>query len=262
MGVRLEMMLSFEQGDPGRPKGHALLYFKDRSDPSAIFATYLIVPPISVEISKYIPPMFAAQFQQMGARSGITVFPYPPIPERVEGVEQLERMARARGDDLVSGGSIDASSPESLLMSVQEAAQLYFQSYSSYIDSVPAQPQAEAIPETAESVDMDDLLYGLMGDRERLAELTKLSGQLRYAVSGRDERLAQDTVAQIRGLGKYLAEKYRAEEIAQAASRPGPDGDRLTRMYLDRAYKLLNEDYEGLQQLERDIQEFDSASDQ
>jgi hypothetical protein len=256
------MLLSFERGDPSRPKGHALLYFKDRSDPSAIFATYLIVPPISVDIAKYIPPMFAAQFQQMGARSGISVLPYPPLPERVEGTSYLERMADARGDDLISGGSIDPSSPESLLMGVQEAAQQYFHSYSVFIDSIPAQPQVQAVPETAESVDMNDLLYGLMGDRERLTELTKLSGQLRYAVSGQDERLAEDTVAQIQLLGKHLPEKYRVDEIARAARRPGAEGDRLTKMYLERAYKLINEDYEGLQQLESDIQEFDSPGDQ
>jgi hypothetical protein len=255
------MLLSFERGDPSRPKGHALLYFKDRSDPSTVFATYLIVPPISADIAKYIPPMFAAQFQQMGGRGGISVFPYPPIPERVEGTPHLERMADARGDDLVSGGSVDTSSPESLLQGAAEAAQLYFNSYSSYIAAVPEQPQAEVIAETAESVDMNELLYGLMGDRERLAELTKLSGQLRYAVSGRDDGLAEDTVAQIRLLAKHLPEKYRVDEIAQAARRTGADGDRLTKMYLDRAYKLINEDYEGMQQLERDIQEFDSPGD-
>lgn len=256
------MLLSFERGDPNRPRGHALLYFKDRMDQYSLFATYLIVPPIAVEISKYIPPMFAAQFQHMGARSGITVFPYPPIPERVESAEFLERIAGARDDDLVSGGSIDAASPESLLQAATEAAQQYFQSYSTFVGSIPAaEPEVERIEEPAAPIDTDDLLYGLMGDRERLAELTKLSGQLRYAVSGHDDRLAEDTVGQIESLGKHLPDKYRVDEIAKAARRPGPDGDRLTKLYLDRAFKLINEDYEGLQSLELEIKKFGTQTE-
>ena len=250
------MLLTFERGDPHQPKGHALLYFKDRMDPSSVLATYLIVPPISVEISKYIPPMFAAQFQQMGARSGITVFPYPPIPEAVESAGYLERIADARGDDLVSGGTVDASSPEALLHAASEAAQQYFSSYTAYVEALPAQPEPQMEPQT-DPGNVNDLLYGLMGDRERLAELVKLSGQLRYAVSGHDNRLAQDTATQIGQLASHLPEKYRAAEVADAAQRPGPDGDRLTRLYLDRAFKLINEDYEGLQQIEEEIRSFE-----
>lgn len=247
------MLLTFERGDAARPKGHALLYFRGWSDPSALFATYLIVPPIAVEISKYIPPMFAGQFQQMGA-GGITVFPYPPIPERVESERLLQKLAQAREDDLIFGGSVDTSSPERLLHATAEAAQQYFQSYSSHLGSLAAEPQPETLPEESGAVDVNEVLYGLLGERDRLAELTKLSGQLRYAVSGADSRLAEDTVAEMKRLAKYLHEKFKVDEIIRAARRTGAEGDRLTQLYLDRAYKLANEDYEGLQELEAEIQ--------
>ncbi len=249
------MLLNFDRGDARRPRGHALLYFRNWSDPSAIFATYLIVPPISVEISKYIPPMFASQFQGLGAARGITVFPYPPIPEKVESQDLLERLAQARDDDLISGGSVDTNSPERLLQAAAEAGQQYFESFSTYMDSLPAEPEVEAIPEAEASVDVSELMYGLMSERERLAELTKLSGQLRYAVGGGDTQLAASTEADIKKVSSYLPEKYRAADIARAARRPGPDGDRLTQLYVERAYKLADEDYEAVARLEAEIKQ-------
>lgn len=249
------MLLNFDRGDARRPRGHALLYFRNWSDPSAIFATYLIVPPIAVEISKYIPPMFASQFQGLGAASGITVFPYPPIPEKVESQDLLARLAQARDDDLISGGSVDTGSPERLLQAAAEAGQQYFESFSTYMDSVPAEPEIEVLPETSVSVDVSELMYGLMSERERLAELTKLSGQLRYAVGGGDEQLVETTEADIKKVASYLPEKYRAGDIARAARRPGTDGDRLTQLYVERAYKLADEDYEAVSRLEAQIKQ-------
>lgn len=246
------MLLSYERGSQSRPRGHALLYFRGWSDPSAVFATYLIVPPIAVEITKYIPPMFAGQFQGI-AGQGISIFPYPPIPEAVDSVATLERLADARDDDLVSGGSVDASSPERLLHAAAEASQQYFRAFKAHLDSLPA--EAEQLPVASEHDDVDRLLYGLMSDRERLRELSKLCGQMRYAVSGGDKALQETTLADIKRLGGYLAEKYRVDEIAQAATTPGPTGDKLTELYMERAFKLVDEDYQRVSELEEQIRQ-------
>jgi hypothetical protein len=248
------MMLSYERGDATRPKGHALLYFKSWSDPSAVFATYIIVPPIAVEISKYIPPMFANQFQQLGG-GGISVFPYPPIPEKVESQDHLARLAQARDDDLLSGGTADTSSPERLLQAASEAAQQYFESYTSRIQSIATASGPEQLQQESESaVDLNEMMYGLMGDRDRLAELSKLSGQLRYAIGGGDTQLADDTVTEMKRLAKHLPEKYRANEVVESARRPTPEGDQLTQLYMDRAYRLVDEDYEAVRELEARIE--------
>jgi len=232
------------------------LYFQSWSDPSAFFATYLIVPPIAVEISKYIPPMFAAQFQSIGARAGITVFPYPPIPERVESKALLDHLARARDDDLVFGGTVDTSSPERLLQAASEAGQQYFDGFNAYMDSVPMGVEPESAPrEDSGTVSVNEVLYALMSERDRLAELTKLAGQLRYAIEGGDRVLAEDTVAEMKRLAKHLPEKYRAEQAMQAAKRPGPEGDRLAQLYLERAYKLADEDYQAVKELDTQIEQ-------
>ena len=51
------MDVSFERGDPRKPKGHALAYFRSRSEPDKVYATYIIVLPISVDFAKYVPPL-------------------------------------------------------------------------------------------------------------------------------------------------------------------------------------------------------------
>ena len=49
------MELNFEIGDPSQPRGHALLYFTDSSN-GQVFATYVVLLPITVDVSKYVPP--------------------------------------------------------------------------------------------------------------------------------------------------------------------------------------------------------------
>ena len=50
----LAMQLVFERGEAQRPKGHALIYFRD-SDGAGVLATYVVIPPISIDFSKYLP---------------------------------------------------------------------------------------------------------------------------------------------------------------------------------------------------------------
>ncbi len=248
------MLLSYELGEANRPRGHALLYFRSWSDPEAVFATYLIIPPIAVEISKYIPPMFASQFQGMRT-GGISVFPYPPIPERVDDPGLLRRLASARDDDLISGGSIDTNSPERLLQAAAEAAQQYFQSFSTYVASLPSEEveQTPAVPGADISVDVNELEYILMSDRERLTEMSKFVGRLRDAVVGGDEQLASSIAEDFGRLAAHLPEKYRAAEVLSAARRPGAAGNRLTQLYIERAFRLADEDYEAVSRLELEI---------
>lgn len=248
------MLLSYEKGDPSRPRGHALVYFRSWSDPEIVFATYLIVPPIAVEISKYIPPMFASQLQGMRGAAGITVFPYPPIPEQVESQATLDRLASARDDDLISGGSVDTSSPERLLQAAQEAGQQYFESFSTYLNSFSVSVEAapDEVPESSVSVDVNELRYLLMGEQERLRALTALIGQLRDAIDA-DRALAGSTEAEIKTIGKLLPEKYRVNETLEAARRRGPEGLRLTQLYLDRAFRLADEKYEAVAELDATI---------
>lgn len=52
-----------------------------------------------------------------------------------------------------------------------------------------------------------------------------------------------------------LPEKYRATLLIEAAMRPGEQGAQLARLYLQRAYKLADEDYAAIPAIEREIRD-------
>ena len=100
------MALTFEIGDPSFPKGHAIAYFRSGAD---VLATYVLVLPISMDMGKYLPPLLASQLGGMAGNligEGMGSFAAPPVPEQVESLDYLERLAHVRGDDLVSGGTV------------------------------------------------------------------------------------------------------------------------------------------------------------
>jgi hypothetical protein len=244
------MAVTFELGDPDRPKGHALLYFRNAENRDEILATYVVVMPIAFNPAKYVPPAFAPRLPP--AMAAVTATALPPIPEVTEGVDAVRRLAEYRGDDLLDGGTIDPD-PERLMVATHEISQQYAVRYKQALERLPREPVEEPVP------DEDVLRWMLMDEKERIGELAKLTGQLRYAVEGGDQHLTRTTAAQIRRLGRLLPEKYRIDEFLEAAQRPGQTGRRLAELYVDRCYKLSNEQYEELGRLDREIEELKRA---
>ena len=79
------MSLEFQRGDPDNPVGHAILYFISAEDGESVLATYLVVPPIKIELAKYMPPMFASNVSFSDVDS-VSAIPLPPMPEPVGSV--------------------------------------------------------------------------------------------------------------------------------------------------------------------------------
>ena len=249
------MLLDFERGSSAEPKGHALAYVRDGHDPEAIFATYLVVPPITIDLAKYMPPMFASKISMADVES-VSAIPLPPVPERVEGLAYLRRLAERRDDDVVNLGTVDTSDVQVMLAQVSDAAQEYLRAYSTHIDSIPQ----ESEPAEATGSTLDEVLFGLMGDRDKLGELTKRLGKLRYAVEGGDEALVEETVREIEGLGSHLAAKYQVTELTAAARLPQDRGRALSELYISRCYKICDEDYLAVESIDREIAKLRSES--
>ena len=240
------MDLIFELGEAASPRGHALVYF--RASDGRIFATYVIVPPVPIEFGKFLPPMFASQLPALGLSQAAV--PLPPMLEEVESQAWLERLARLRGDDLVYAGSLAAGQLDQLLYAATSVAQTYSERYETYLKTAPAEPEpASALPE----IDTADLLLSLMSDRDRLSELAKGAGQLRYAVEGGDRAGVADAVQVMERVGRHLAPKYRVDALIAAAREPGLRGQRLADLYLQRAYKLVAEEFDALPAIEAAI---------
>src|SRR5512146_3193245 len=100
------MDLTFERGERDKPKGHALLYFRNPANQGEVLASYLVVPPVPLDLSKYMPPLFAGNIPQSQLQP-VSAIPLPPVPEVVESRAYLQQLAEARDDDLVYGGTLD-----------------------------------------------------------------------------------------------------------------------------------------------------------
>ena len=100
---------------------------------------------------------------------------------------------------------------------------------------------------------MNEVLFQLMSERDRLGELAKLTGRLRFAVEGSDARQVQDAEDEVRVLSRYLPDRYQIDGLLRAAKDPSRSGGDLAQLYLERCYKLADEDYPRLAEIEERI---------
>ena len=233
----------FETGSQEAPKGHALLYFRDQTDPERFLATYLVVLPIAIDPARWLPPAFAGRMPTIGA---IAATALPPIPEPVGDLDQLRRIAQHRSDDILDGGTLDPTDAERLIYTTQELAQAYAKLYQEATDHWASAP--------VEEPDGEDARLLLMSELDRLRELARLTGQLRYALEGEDQQLAEQTLGQVTRVVQLLPEKYHLADFTSLVQEPGDRGRRLAALLLDRSFKLCNEQYEALARLDKEIE--------
>jgi hypothetical protein len=236
------MQLVFDRGSRESPAGHALVYF--RADDGGVLATYVTVPPIKFDLSKFVPKFLEGM--DLGAADQMMATPLPPIPEEVPSLEYLQEVAERRQDDLVFAGGTLRSNPMQTMADTAEAAQLYGELYET---SGPVESRAVAV----ERVPVEEASpYTEMSEQELLNELTTLTGRLRdsLASGGAGDSAIQ---RQMESLAQQLPAKYRALDLIQAAQTPGERGQNLAQLYLERCYKLFHEDYLDLERLDREI---------
>jgi hypothetical protein len=235
------MQLIFERGSRDEPVGHALVYF--RAEDGTILATYVTVPPIAFDLSKFVPQFLSGMFQDMEMPDGVVATPVPPVPEEVAGVDYLRSLADRRADDLVFAGGTSRSDPMRLVAEAQEAAREYGELYGNATGVGAPAPQVEA--------DVERFKFEGMTEEERLNELTRLTGRVRDAL--RDGTADEQVQRDMQSLALTLPAKYRAERLVRAAETPGDRGERLASLYLQRAYKLYREEYLDLERIDREI---------
>ena len=243
------MNLVFERGDRGRPVGHALLYF--RANDGSVLATYVVVPPIKFDLKKMVPGFMAGALQGMDFALGSEMMatPIPPIPEEVPGIDYLRALAAQREDDLIFAGGVVRSEQDAMILIAEagEAARAYGELYAALPDVEPT-VDAES---GSRGEELESARFADMTERERLTELTTLTGRLRDSLldGGPDPALEREMEA----LARHLPAKYRPQALVRAARTPGENGRKLADLYLERSFKLLNEDYLDLERIDRAI---------
>src|SRR5713226_4026794 len=175
-------MLTFRAGDPDRPRGHALVFFRDGESADQVWATYLVVAPIKMDLGKYIPAAFASQLAGQLSAAGPSAYPLPPVPEKFEGgLTALERLAELRNDDLLDGGTLRMNDPLYALQPVADIGTQYAELCARYFAAQSLdEPVPERVTSGSSSLDVDDLLLQVMPDRDKVSRLARLAGTLRY----------------------------------------------------------------------------------
>jgi hypothetical protein len=168
-------------------------------------------------------------------------------------------LAERRDDDLCDIGTVNPKDEGARMQLVAQGCQEYGQFYVNYASTFAQVPSIAAVEEEApialDDLDTDELLIQTMTDRQRLAELGKLVGVARYALEGHDTLQVQETKQRMRRVAQPLADKYRSSELMAAVFDPNERGARLAELYLERAYKLLDEEYAEIPRIERAIRD-------
>ena len=252
---RVTMEFSFDRGNPQKPKGHALAYFRTRLEPDKVYATYIIVLPIAVDFSKYVPPFLASHLGNI-PMSDLSAFSLPPVPEEVGSYQELQHIAEIRDDDLLDAGTTSSFDLPEMMEAVTDVVRRYAQMWS---DNVKPSIAAATTKEE-ELSGVSEVLYSLMSQRDRLADLSKLVGTLRFAIEGNDRRTGSEIEEEIKLLGRYLPDNYYIPSLLQAIMDSSAKGAQLAQLYLDRCYKLSNGDGDGARDLEEKIQTLKSSA--
>ena len=92
-----------------------------------------------------------------------------------------------------------------------------------------------------------------MSDADRWRELAKLIGKLRFASEGYDSSLRREAEEEIESISVYMPENFNIPKIAEAASMSNSVGDNLAQLYLERCYRMRDEDYRGVQKIDDEI---------
>ena len=245
------MDISFERGSHEEPKGHALLYFLSSSDPDELWASYIIVLPITVDISKYVPPFLMSQVKELGPQD-LSAFAFPPAPERLGGRDTLDKLAKARNDDVLFGGSINPEDVPTGMMAVNEAMQHYTEIYSNVV-GIGQPPEEQKEDEGDGAPGVSEVMYGLMSDGDKLNELTKLVSRLRFGIEGDDSRTVSEAEQDITVLSRHLPANHGVDQLVQAVKSSDEGSAELAALYVQRCFHLVQEDYARLPQIEAKI---------
>ncbi len=268
-----DMDLTFDRGDPQHPRGHALLYFRVDTEPDRVYATYVVTLPVKSDLTKYVPPFLASHLGSLPL-SDLSAFAMPPVPEAVDSYTELERLSQLRADDLVYGGSMFSFDLPRMMETATEAVQAYSSLCSDGLamtgtpaegaaaaladelaqpqETAPAQaPEPEEAPD--DSYNVNEVLFSFMSESDKLGELSRLLGALRFAVDGSDQASADEVGQEITVLSRHLPEDFRVRDLLEVARDNSERSSQLAKLYIDRCFRLSAGEAEAAREMEDQI---------
>ena len=256
------MDISFERGDRQRPKGHALAYFRVDTEPDRVYATYVVTLPVQADLTKYVPPFLASHLGNLPLND-FSAFAMPPVPEPAGSFSELERLSGLRDDDLIFAGRVFSFDLPRMMESVTELVQAYAQLCTDYFaDNRPeslSSHESEEPPQDDTSYQVNEVLFSLMSESDKLAELARLLGKLRFAQEGQDHATILEVSEDVTALARHLPEEFWVPNLLAAALDASQRGVQMARLYLDRCFRLSAGDSGTARQLEEEIRSLDAS---
>ena len=258
------MDLYFDRGDSNNPAGHALVYFRVDTEPDKVYASYVVTLPIKSDLTKFLPPFLASHLGALPLND-LSSFAMPPVPEPVDGFGELERLSMQRGDDLVYAGSMFSYDLPRMMESVTEAVSSYGELYSASGKSATVAGEAavvegESLPVAEEpeeeadgSLSVNEVLFSFMSESDKLSELSRLLGRLRFAVEGADSAAAAEVGDEIRALARHLPEEFQLANLLAVSQDTSERSSQLAKLYLDRCFRLSAGETAQAAELEEEI---------
>ena len=94
-----------------------------------------------------------------------------------------------------------------------------------------------------------------MSEKDKLSEISKLIGKLQFAVEGKDSDQIQETEFEIQNISSYFPEEYKIGSILHLVKNNSLNSSKLIQLYIERCYKLADNDVDGVLLLDKAIDE-------
>ena len=182
----------------------------------------------------------------------MSAFAFPPAPEQVEGYDYLVDLAKKRQDDLIDGGEVTGTDVSSSMMKVNDVVQEYLELYE---ETYGTEALTLDESESASELHVNDVLYSMMTEPDRLNELTKLVGRMRFAVESGENSIVKEVESDINALSEYLPETFQIHRLLKWATAVSDESSHITDLYLQRCFHLSREEYKELGEIEAQISE-------
>jgi hypothetical protein len=249
------MNLKFELGNQEEPKGHAIVYFRDSVELERVYATYVVVFPMPINMAKYVPPFLASTIGGAPMQE-ISSFPMPPVPEEIESYDVIFRMATSRSDDLIFGGNISIQDIGNFMQLVGEITEVYTELWNA-TKPKEAVSSSNLIPELEtteqEGTDVNEVMFSLYSLADRLSELSKMMVRMRFASECEDYQVQIDTELEMKKLAKFLPDNYNLALLIESSKDASRTGTKLAQLHLERCYSLSAGDHDNANTLEAEI---------
>ena len=141
------------------------------------------------------------------------------------------------------------------MMKVNDVVQAYLELYEDETGFVEGESKVP-IPEKTD-YQVNDIMYSMMSEADKLGELTKLVGRMRYAIESDEETLVDETEADLTALSSYLPDTFQLPILIEWACKEGQRASDIANLYLRRCYHLSLEEYEDLGKVEEQIKALD-----